>query len=417
MTRALAVIDGEHYPEVVRDALAELPYEFVAALLVGGTEKLRGAADYGVPVVASLDEALAAHQPEIVLDLSDEPVLGPRERLALASRVLSHGLPYAGADFRFDPPAFAPYAPPSLAIGGTGKRVGKTAVTAHTARLLARTRTVVAVAMGRGGPAEPEVVTAAPVLDDLLALSRSGRHAASDHLELALVAGVPTVGCRRCGGGLAGAVATSNIEAGARIAAALDPDLVLFDGSGAAWPPIAARRRVLVVGAHQPPEVAAGYLNAYRLLLADLVVVAMAEERSGWERVRDSLIVRGGVPVVPVVLRPRPLASVAGRRSAFFSAAPPEALPRLVEHLTTVHRADVVHASGSLADREALRRELAGLDADVWLVELKAAAVDVVAEAARERGAEVVLCAVDVEPLQGYDLDAELLRLAEEACS
>ena len=174
---------------------------------------------------------------------------------------------------------------------------------------------------------------------------------------------------------------------------------------------------MLAVGGHQTPEVAARYLNASRLLLADLVVVTMAETGSGWERVRDALTVRGGVPVVPVVLRPRPLASVAGRRSAFFSAAPPEALPRLVEHLTTAHRADVVHASGSLADREALRRELAGLNADVWLVELKAAAVDVVAEAARERGAEIVLCAVDVEPLPDHDLDAELLRLAEEACS
>src|SRR6185503_14478654 len=40
--RAVAVIDGEHYPPVVCDALAELPYDFVAAVLVGGTEKLRG---------------------------------------------------------------------------------------------------------------------------------------------------------------------------------------------------------------------------------------------------------------------------------------------------------------------------------------------------------------------------------------
>ncbi len=416
MTRALAVIDGEHHAEVVRDALAELPYEFVAALLVGGTEKLRGGADYGVPLAASLDEALATHRPEIVVDLSDEPVLGPRERLALASRVLARGLPYAGADFRFDAPAFAPYVLPSLAFGGTGKRVGKTAVAGHAARLLSRDRKVVAVAMGRGGPAEPEVVTAPPALDELLALSRSGRHAASDHLELALVAGVPAVGCRRCGGGLAGAVATSNVEAGARTAAALDPDLVLFDGSGAAWPPVAVRRRVLVVGAHQPPEVAAGYLNAYRLLLADLVVLALAEEGSGWERVRDAVAVREGIPVVPAVLRPRPLAPVSGRRVAFFSAAPAETLPRLAAHLAEAHGADVVHSSGSLADREALRRELAGLDADVWLVELKAAAVDVVAEAAVERRAEVVLCAVDVEPLPGHDLDAELLRLGEEAC-
>ena len=37
MKRALAVIDGEHYVTTVRDALAELPYEFVAAHLVGGS--------------------------------------------------------------------------------------------------------------------------------------------------------------------------------------------------------------------------------------------------------------------------------------------------------------------------------------------------------------------------------------------
>ena len=33
--RAVALIDGEHYPEVVRDALTELPYEWVGAILVG----------------------------------------------------------------------------------------------------------------------------------------------------------------------------------------------------------------------------------------------------------------------------------------------------------------------------------------------------------------------------------------------
>ena len=95
---------------------------------------------------------------------------------------------------------------PSLAVIGTGKRVGKTAVTGHVARLLARERQVVVVAMGRGGPAEPELVEVRPTVDDLLALSRAGRHAASDHLETAALTGLPTVGCRRCGGGLAGAV-------------------------------------------------------------------------------------------------------------------------------------------------------------------------------------------------------------------
>ena len=47
VTACSALIDGEHYAAVVREALEELPYEFVAAILVGGTEKLRGDADYG----------------------------------------------------------------------------------------------------------------------------------------------------------------------------------------------------------------------------------------------------------------------------------------------------------------------------------------------------------------------------------
>ena len=102
------------------------------------------------------------------------------------------------------------------------------------------------MAMGRGGPAEPVLVEVAPTLDDLLALSRAGGHAASDHLETAALAGVPTVGCRRAGGGLAGAPFVSNVLAGAELAARRGPDVVVFDGSGAAIPPVAAGARVLV---------------------------------------------------------------------------------------------------------------------------------------------------------------------------
>ena len=210
MKRALAIIDGEHYLSTVKDALEELPYEFVAAQLVGGTEKLRGGEDYGVPLVDSLTAALE-HDPEVVVDLSDEPVLGPPDRLRLASRVLALGLPYVGADFRFDPPALEPFELPSIGIVGTGKRVGKTAVGAHAARVLSERYDVVVVAMGRGGPAEPEVAETPPTIDDLLALSRSGRHAASDYLEDAALAGVVTIGCRRAGGGLAGAPFVSNV--------------------------------------------------------------------------------------------------------------------------------------------------------------------------------------------------------------
>lgn len=417
MTRALALIDGEHYAPVVRAALAELPYEFVAAHIVGGTEKLRGDSDYGVVVTPDLERALAEHRPELVVDLSDEPVLGPKERFRLASRVLAAGLPYVGADFRFDPPQLQPFPLPSIGIVGTGKRVGKTAITAHAAQLYGRDRKVVVVAMGRGGPPEPEVATVRPDVDFLLELSRSGRHAASDYLETAALVGVETVGCRRCGGGLAGAVSISNVHAGARLAVELAPDLVVFDGSGAAIPPVQTSRRILVVNAQQDPDVVTGYLNDYRHRVSDLVVLTMAEPGSGWEGLRERAA-ELGPRVVAATLRPRPLEPVAGRTVAFFSTAPETAHELLRSHLRDAHGAEVVHVSGNLADRGALRGELERVRADVFLVELKAAAIDVVAEAAREREIDVVLAASDVRSVPGEpDLDLELLRLGEEAAA
>jgi len=414
--KALAIVDGEHYAPVVRDALAELPYEFVAAVLVGGSEKLRGGEDYGVPLAPDIESAFATHAPEVVVDLSDEPVLGPVERFALASRVLALGTPYVGADFRLEPPIRMPFELPSIAVVGTGKRVGKTAVTGHLARLVASDRDVVVVAMGRGGPADPEVISVPPSVEALVELSRSGRHAASDHLETAALVGVTTVGCRRCGGGLAGAVAWSNVLDGAKVAAGLRPELVVFDGSGAALPPVAADRTVVVVGGHQDPAVAVGYLNTYRLLLADVVLVTMAEPPSSWESVRQGVldVVRPGVPVVASTLLPRPLADVAGRSVAYFCTAPTAAHARLREYLERTTGADVVHVSGNLANRDVLARELPAIDAAVFLVELKAAAVDVVAEAALARGAEIHLAANDVVSIDGEpDLDELLLDVAK----
>ena len=416
MTRALALIDGEHYPSTVRDALAELPYEFVGALMAGGTEKLRGEADYGVAVYDDLEVALRELEPELVLDLSDEPVLGPAARFRLASHVLAAGLPYVGADFRLEPPELEPFPLPSLSVYATGKRVGKTAVSAHVARLLAQDRDVVAVAMGRGGPETPEVAASPPGLAELLEMSRSGRHAASDYLEIAAVAGVVTIGCRRCGGGLAGRVATSNVAAGAQLALQRDPDFVVFDGSGAAIPPVATGKRVLVTSVFDRPELVTGYLNAYRILLADLVLVTMADagtpHRALAEAIRE---VKPGVKVIAVGFRPRPLGPVDGKRVAYFTTAVPSAHERLAEELRA-QGADVVYVSGSLADRGALERELEGVDAEVYLTEIKAAGIDVVAEAGAKRGVEVVLAAVDVVPCPGEpELEPELRALAEAA--
>jgi cyclic 2,3-diphosphoglycerate synthetase len=58
--------------------------------------------------------------------------------------------------------------------------------------------------------------------------------------------------------------------------------------------------------------------------------------------------------------------------------------------------ADVVSVSRNLANRSALSDDLARADAEVYLVEIKAAAIDLVAEAALQRGAEVVFAENEV---------------------
>jgi cyclic 2,3-diphosphoglycerate synthetase len=142
----------------------------------------------------------------------------------------------------------------------------------------------------------------------------------------------------------------------------------------------------------------------------------MADASPGWPAVRTAVggVVRDGVEIVGTALHPRPLVDVAGRSVAYFCAAPAAAHARLRAHLERAHGADVVHVSGNLADRRALREELPDVDADVFLIELKAAAIDAVAEAALARGVDVVLAANDVVPLSGEpDLDERLLEVAK----
>ncbi len=200
----------------------------IGAALLGGAEKISVAVepdlpggpgvspgeDYGVKDFVAGESPLGALlaglerlAPDEVVDLSDQPVLDARTRLLLAAHSLARGVPYRGAGFAFEvPPRPRLATKPSIAVIGTGKRTGKTAVAAELARVLvADGRRPVMVAMGRGGPVEPEVVDPATFdlsPEALLALARSGRHAASDHLEDALSSGPalpwPTAGPRSC---------------------------------------------------------------------------------------------------------------------------------------------------------------------------------------------------------------------------
>ena len=195
------------------------------------------------------------------------------------------------------------------------------------------------------------------------------------------------------------------------------PDLVVFEGSGAALPPIATDRRVLVVSAHQDAELACGYLNAYRILISDLLVLSFAQPGKRLAQLRAAIAaLRPDLQVIATSMRPRPLTPVAGKKVALFTTAPKEALRPLGEHLEQSHGAEVVNVSGSLARRGELAKEMAQIDAEVFLVELKAAAVDVVIEEAVARGCEVGLVDNELVPLEGEaDLEPELLELAQQA--
>jgi cyclic 2,3-diphosphoglycerate synthetase len=174
---------------------------------------------------------------------------------------------------------------------------------------------------------------------------------------------VTTIGCRRAGGGLAGAVTVSNVAEGARLAAERAPDVVVFDGSGAAIPPVRTDSRILVTGrADRDP-----YLDTYRRLVSDVVLEAPE-------------------------LRLAPAEPLAGRVAVFTAGATD------VAHLD----ADVVHVSANLADRRALRADL--VDADTYLVELKGAAIDVVAEHAAAHGIRVVLAGNELVDAGALDL-------------
>jgi cyclic 2,3-diphosphoglycerate synthase len=431
--RALFLIDGEHYPPVVLDAMhsvrESLDAEGVAAAFLGGTEKLKEGTDYGVPLVTDTDpvsavkKALGEYEVDVVVDLSDEPVVGYRERMRIASYALYAGARYLGSDFELRPPDLRQVSTkPSLAVIGTGKRVGKTAISGYLARLLAREGfDPGVVSMGRGGPPRPEVIEGHKLevgSDYLLEALGRGAHAASDYYETAALSRVTTVGCRRCGGGLAGEPFVSNVLEGAEIANGLDTRVTVFDGSGAAMPPVEVERRVLVAGAHQDPEYIVGFLGTYRLLLADLVLLTMSEEpmadrQKVEELVEAVLEVRPDLRVIPTVFRPRPVGEIEGLKVGYVSTAPPAVLDKLARHLEEEYGCEVVASSGSLSDRKRLGKDLDGMSGvEAYLTEIKAAAVDVVTRRGSEEGKPVLYC--DNDPV-GEGLDSELLGLAREA--
>lgn len=430
--RAIVLIDGEHYPPITRmmlDHVRARGREVVGAVFLGGIEKLSSGEPIlsDVPTVAisslhDLVEVLVRFHPDVVIDLSDEPVVSTTDRLRYASVLMAEDIAYEGEGFRFEPPR-APHdltSKHSVTVIGSGKRTGKTAVCAALARYVRdQGKTPLIVAMGRGGPAEPVVTyggSAAPTVDELIDRADRGEHAATDAYEDAVIARCTTVGARRGGAGFNGAPLVHTVHDALHVAAKEEHDILLLEGSGTAIPPARTDRTLYVVGAHTTMRDLFAGLMPSRLLIADSIVFTGADAPNSIRdpdlvfALRERMISELGTypEIVETVFRPEPLGEIKDRRVLLATTAPEWAAPSLRQHLEEVHGAKVVGISHDLSNRPALERALSEAEGtfDVLLTEIKAAGIDVAAKRARAAGADVILCDNVPVPAEHEDADA-----------
>jgi cyclic 2,3-diphosphoglycerate synthetase len=181
-----------------------------------------------------------------------------------------------------------------------------------------------------------------------------------------------------------------------------------------------------VVAADADPELLTGYLGLYRVLLADLVVVTMveqplAESATAFEAVVRELAAGGHPPrrrtVVHTVFRPVPLEPIFERRVFLATTASGPAAKTLAEHFEREHGVEMIGVTNQLGNRQALVADLLRMEgAEVLVTELKAAAVDMAAASALERGMEVVFYRNEVRTVGGDgDFDDLVRAVARQA--
>jgi cyclic 2,3-diphosphoglycerate synthetase len=432
--RAVVLVDGEHYLANIQDSLKALSsnVQVDLVLFIGGTEKIGsfesirseigfptgGAFKGNAPDIDALKEQIGSVRPDQVIDLSDEPVVDYQSRMLIANHVLRTGARYQGADFTFEPVRFRDILKkPSLALWGTGKRIGKTAMGGFVARTLQKAGlTPAVVTLSRGGPGHPHLLRGDQVRLDarsLLDFQNEGLHAASDYFEDALTGKCITIGCRRCGGGLAGQAFFSILQEGARMANDLDQvDAVVLEGSGSTLPDVKAGRVILLTSAAQELWNISGYFGPYRILGADLVIVGgcdpvFADAERVSEAVRAIRRLNPEARIATVVFRPRPLGHVRDRTVFFATTAPEQVLHLLTDHLEDQFGCRVTGVSNALSDQERLKSDLRekGAEADVLLTELKASAISTVAAEGLEQGKQVEFCDNVPVIVPGGDID------------
>lgn len=408
--KALFLIDGEHQPEVSLNTVKILTEKYgwlpVALYFLGGTEKVGNYEkldNCDIPLirkddpVRSLYDELQFLEIDIVVDLSDQPVIGYEQRLYMAASATARGAVYRGSDFVFKPPVTEKaLLSPSCSIIGSGKRCGKTAVSTHLCGYLRNGgRKTAVITMGRGGPEKPVLLKEDSVDEAFLLreLAR-GRHAASDHYEDALLSGVTAIGCRRCGGGMSGDTCSNNCGEGALIANETDSEFIIVEGSGSCVPPVYTETRALVISATQDEDEALGYMAPYRVFTSDLIILSGVTERTRIETAKKIERIRNIKEEIPISLIdfvPSPNKPVSGRKAFLACTADSRVAERMKAHLENSEDCEITAYSTNLSNAKQLRKELSALrEIDTVLTELKGSAVSVLGAYAETKGIEMI---------------------------
>lgn len=416
----LALIDGEHYLPVTKEAIEKLNsmsnQEVVAAMFLGGTEKIGDFDEVknylNLPLYfldqksnfqKIVQEIKTKFKITTIFDLSDDPVIDSQDRMDFACAALLEGCNYNGADFQFTPINFLKSNKPVINVIGSAKRVGKTAAAGYIARVLNQTErtTPCILTMGRGGPEIPEVIRGDQLsitVESLIEVAEQGKHAASDYWEDALTSRVITVGCRRCAGGLAGSTYLDNVEEGIRIAEKQPVDLIIAEGSGPTIPPVMGDATIIIVGS-RPLSNVKDYLNPYRIKLSDLAIITNCEIPIATDSDVDVLIdilkeINPKIKLCCTIFRPKVLGDIQGKNVFYAATMPVEMMDTVVRFLEQQYNCNVVGTTVHLADRAKLRDDLKELAyADVLLTELKAAAIDVAAKTSlKTMGKPTIFC-------------------------
>lgn len=434
--RLIAIIDGEHYPQITFDAIEvlkkEFPGEFCGIIFLGGTEKITTGnfTDFFNDKVfviknflTDFPAALDRFKPDLVYDLSDEPVVNHRIRMTIASFCFFKKASYMGPDFLFKyEKKLYETKNPSISIIGTGKRIGKTAISSFIARIFKKNAVdVLIVAMGRGGPKDPQLLRGEDIIINpqyLLSLSSKGLHASSDYIEDAMMSRITTIGCRRCGGGFGGKVFLSNVSEGAKLADSLNPDVIILEGSGASVPEVQTFKTICVVGANQNWDEITGYLGIYRILVSDLVILTNCEKPLATREEINNLennikTINPSINIYRSIFRPEPLGSIENKKVVVAMTAKSIIEDKIKKYIEKKFNCTVTGITFNLSNRPLLKKDLESYtDYDTVLTELKAASVDVVTDFALKSGKEIIYMNNICEILSGRKtFEKNLLQL------